>query len=152
MENDPVNHPSHYTRLGKIEVIDITERLPFSVGNAVKYIVRAGHKDPSKTLEDLEKAEWYLERAITTLAVPERLAQSSATFYWAMPPVWLAEEFLAQIDNEKVYLIVKLLIMWNGESQMLSALRHQYKLAHKALSIHIDRLAWADLQQGEITL
>lgn len=66
--NDPVNHPSHYCT-GKIEVIDfITDKkLDFCRGNAVKYIVRAGLKDPSKEKEDLQKAIFYINRAIEDL-------------------------------------------------------------------------------------
>ena len=64
-QNDPFNHPSHYTD-GKIEVIDFIEdkKLGFHLGNAVKYIARAGKKDPAKTVEDLEKAIWYIKRYI----------------------------------------------------------------------------------------
>lgn len=64
-KDDPVNHPSHYTS-GNIEVIDFIEdqRLPFHLANAVKYIARAGKKDPKKTVEDLQKAVWYLNRYI----------------------------------------------------------------------------------------
>lgn len=67
-ENDPVNHPAHYTT-GKIECIDfITDkRLNFCRGNAVKYIVRAGLKDPEKEIEDLEKAVFYLNHEIEEL-------------------------------------------------------------------------------------
>lgn len=67
-KNDPVNHPSHYTD-GKIEVIDFIEdkKLGFHLGNAVKYIARSGKKDPAKTIEDLEKARWYLDRYISKL-------------------------------------------------------------------------------------
>ena len=66
--NDPVNHPSHYTS-GSIEVIDYIEDqdLPYHLGNVVKYVSRAGKKDPSKEIEDLEKAEWYLNRYIQML-------------------------------------------------------------------------------------
>lgn len=66
--NDNVNHPSHYTD-GKIEVIDFLEDkgLNFHRGNAVKYISRAGKKDPTKEIEDLEKADWYLRREIERL-------------------------------------------------------------------------------------
>lgn len=66
--NDPVNHPAHYTD-GKIEVIDFIEdkKLGYHLGNAVKYISRAGKKDPDKTIQDLEKAKWYLERQIKAL-------------------------------------------------------------------------------------
>lgn len=68
MENDNVNHPSHYTT-GKIEVIDFIEdkELNYHRGNAIKYIVRAGKKDPSKEIEDLQKAVWYLNREINRL-------------------------------------------------------------------------------------
>lgn len=67
-ENDPVNYPSHYTD-GKIEVIEYIEdkKLGFCLGNAVKYISRAGKKDPEKEIEDLEKAEWYIKRRIEEL-------------------------------------------------------------------------------------
>lgn len=67
-KHDPVNRPSHYTD-GKIEVIDFIEdkKLGFHLGNAVKYIARAGKKDSKKTVEDLEKAQWYLNREINRL-------------------------------------------------------------------------------------
>lgn len=69
MKNDPVNHPSHYTD-GKIEVIDFIEdkKLPFHLGNVVKYVSRAGKKDKTKTIEDLKKAQWYLNRYIQLLS------------------------------------------------------------------------------------
>ena len=66
---DPVEHPSHYTWLKDacgIEVIDITRHMDFDLGNAVKYILRAGHKpergytDKEKMIEDLRKAMWYI--------------------------------------------------------------------------------------------
>ena len=65
---DNVNHPSHYTS-GQIEVIDFIEdqHLGFHLGNAVKYISRAGRKDPARTVEDLRKAAWYLNRQIERL-------------------------------------------------------------------------------------
>lgn len=71
--NDPVNHPAHYTS-GKIEVIDFIEdqKLGFNLGNTVKYIARAGKKDTSKELEDLEKAKWYLERRINQLKTQQQ--------------------------------------------------------------------------------
>lgn len=63
--NDNVNHPAHYTD-GNIEVIDFIEdkKLGYHLGNAVKYIARAGKKDPNKYVEDLQKAVWYLQREI----------------------------------------------------------------------------------------
>jgi hypothetical protein len=63
--HDNVNHPSHYTD-GKIEVIDYIEdkKLGYHLGNACKYISRAGKKDAAKRIEDLQKAIWYISRQI----------------------------------------------------------------------------------------
>lgn len=65
-EHDPVNHPSHYTDGpacpacgATIECITVVQRMNFNVGNAVKYLWRAGKKDPKKHIEDLRKAAWY---------------------------------------------------------------------------------------------
>lgn len=75
MANDAVNHPSHYTD-GKIEVIDFIEDkgLNFHRGNAVKYIARAGKKNPEKEAEDLSKAIWYLNREIDRIMPSEMKA------------------------------------------------------------------------------
>lgn len=65
---EAVNHPDHYTD-GGIETIDFIEakKLPYHLGSAVKYISRAGKKDPEKTAEDLKKAVWYINRYISLL-------------------------------------------------------------------------------------
>ena len=62
-KKEMVNHPSHYN-MGKYEAIDVIEdwNLGFNLGNTVKYISRAGHKD--NILQDLKKALWYLDREI----------------------------------------------------------------------------------------
>ena len=56
------HHPAHYTR-GSIEVWDFIrdQQLNYHLGNAIKYICRAGHKSPSTKIEDLQKAIHYLE-------------------------------------------------------------------------------------------
>lgn len=73
--SDTVNHPSHYggedNPYEAIKVIEAWE-LGFCLGNAVKYITRAGKKGPRQhknrnKLEDLRKAAWYLDREITNL-------------------------------------------------------------------------------------
>lgn len=63
---DPVERPAHYTRFGA-ELIEITEWLNFNRGNAIKYLARAGSKHPSRELEDLKKALWYVQREIRRL-------------------------------------------------------------------------------------
>jgi hypothetical protein len=63
---DNVNHPDHY-KVGGIETIDFIEAkgLDYYLGNVVKYVSRANHKGNRR--EDLEKAKWYLNRAISQI-------------------------------------------------------------------------------------
>jgi hypothetical protein len=65
---DMVEHPPHYKQ-GGIETIDVIEawQLGFCLGNAIKYISRAGKKDPGAELEDLKKARFYLNREIANI-------------------------------------------------------------------------------------
>lgn len=57
-----VNHPHHYNQIANIECIDVVENFNFNVGNAIKYLWRAGLK--GNAIEDLEKAAWYCQREI----------------------------------------------------------------------------------------
>lgn len=65
-----VNNPAHYggknNQYEAIKVIDAWG-LGFSLGNTIKYISRAGKKNPDAELEDLKKAKWYLEHHIENL-------------------------------------------------------------------------------------
>lgn len=79
-KEEKVNHPPHYTWLKYacgIEVIDIARHLNFNRGNAIKYLLRSGHKseegytNSEKEIEDLEKAIWYLKDEIKRLR-PEK--------------------------------------------------------------------------------
>ena len=64
---DPIN-PSHYTTdPSGIECIEITRHRNFNVGNAIKYLWRAGLKDDSRHVEDLKKAIFYIEEEIDRL-------------------------------------------------------------------------------------
>jgi hypothetical protein len=68
--SESVNHPQHYGGADNVyEAIKVIRAwdLGFSLGNAVKYISRAGKKDPSKHIEDLKKARWYLDEEIANL-------------------------------------------------------------------------------------
>lgn len=61
-----IDHPPHYTsHPSGVECISITEHMNFCLGNAVKYIWRAGKK--GKAIEDLKKARWYIDREIARL-------------------------------------------------------------------------------------
>lgn len=62
--HDPVNSPTHYRQHPSgVECIQITEHFNFCIGNAIKYLWRAGLKSPDP-IEDLQKAHWYIEREI----------------------------------------------------------------------------------------
>lgn len=71
-EHDPVNHPTHYASEAKcsgcgepIECIDVVRHMGFDLGNAIKYLWRAGKKDAA--IQDLKKAVWYIEDMIAEL-------------------------------------------------------------------------------------
>lgn len=69
-KKESINHPTHYGgQENPYEAIKIIEALDlgFCLGNTVKYIARAGKKDPTKQLEDLKKSRWYLDREIQKL-------------------------------------------------------------------------------------
>jgi hypothetical protein len=60
-----VEHPAHYNQHPSgVECIDIVRHMGFNLGNVVKYVWRAGLKDQEPTIQDLEKAAWYLQDEI----------------------------------------------------------------------------------------
>lgn len=62
-KEDQVNHPSHYTQhRSGVECIEITEHFNYNVGNAIKYLWRAGLKGDA--MQDLKKAAFYINREI----------------------------------------------------------------------------------------
>ena len=76
--NENVNHPKHYTSdPSGVECIEITKHRDFCIGNAIKYLWRAGIKqedgmtDKQKQIEDLEKAIWYINAEIEMLKEKE---------------------------------------------------------------------------------
>lgn len=84
-ESDPVNHPNHYNQYQGFEVIEVCEQLRsadgsgnFNRGNAFKYLARAGWKNPSKEVEDLEKAVFYLNREIERVKVMQNQKTEAA--------------------------------------------------------------------------
>lgn len=77
MTHDPINNPKHYTgHPSGAECIEIAEWFPFNLGNAIKYIWRAGIK--GDRLEDLKKARWYVDREIARLETDIDRKESAA--------------------------------------------------------------------------
>lgn len=115
--NDPVNHPSHYTQFPR-EVIELTEQLDFCVGNAVKYILRAPFK--GATVQDYEKAKWYIRRA--------------AQKYTRVPP---EAEKIAKDFNDK--LVVDLLSCFSDTVPLiagLSSVSHILRAVDERIASH----------------
>lgn len=66
--SENVNHPRHYiSDPSGVECIQITRHRNFNIGNAIKYLWRAGLKDDNKHIEDLQKAAWYINDEIHRL-------------------------------------------------------------------------------------
>lgn len=107
--NDPVNHPAHYTNSDavcsecgtQIECIDVTQHMTFCLGNAVKYIWRAGLKDEDTTIQDLAKAVWYIQREIQRLE-EEQPDEPEGFVYDVVNLQELREQFLKMFDKEGV--------------------------------------------------
>lgn len=72
---ETVDHPSHYGGDTVYETIKVIAawRLGFLLGNAVKYLSRAGKKNPDKLTEDLKKARWYVDEAIRCAEAGEEI-------------------------------------------------------------------------------
>ena len=78
-KHDPVNSPSHYTSdPSGVHCIEIAENWDFLLGNTLKYIWRHGKKSSSDSIEDLEKARWYLDRKINKLKSERRASMIEA--------------------------------------------------------------------------
>lgn len=79
---DLVNHPPHYSaHPSGVECITITEHMNFCIGNAIKYLWRAGLKDGTDMILDLQKAVWYINREIGRCTSTEEPTKADA------PPV-----------------------------------------------------------------
>lgn len=106
--SDKINHPDHYTR-GSIEVYDFIEAwgLDFTIGNVVKYVTRAPYK--GATLEDLQKAKWYLEKAIEreersiASQVADALSTKNQNYYQTTPdPRMVIERMLREQHQAEI--------------------------------------------------
>lgn len=99
--SDNINHPKHYN-FGSIEPISVIEdwNLGFNLGNAIKYIARAEHKNSK--LEDLKKAKWYLDRECNKVESEENILLNKINKLGATEQLGVAQE-----EFEKAYEIRK---------------------------------------------
>lgn len=96
-DRESVDHPTHYGGDVAYEVIKVIEawQLGFHLGNAVKYIARAGKKGSTTRKEDLEKAKWYINRYISMASDPESLKPD----VYIIEKLW-QEHNLSQLEAE----------------------------------------------------
>ena len=79
MAYETVDHPEHYQG-NSIEAIDVIEDfgLNFSLGSAIKYILRAGKKPSASSMEDLQKALWFINREIERMGAQQTPAKDDS--------------------------------------------------------------------------
>ncbi|SIM49438.1 DUF3310 domain-containing protein [Mycobacteroides abscessus] len=96
--------PSHYKDgfSNGAEVIDITENLNFNRGNAVKYIARAGKKDPKAEIQDLRKAKWYVDREIALVERKQGIVTHELNVHFFNNAEQSEAVVLAPHDSQKV--------------------------------------------------
>lgn len=88
--SDAVDHPDHYnSHPSGVECIQIAEHYGFCIGNAIKYLWRAGLKGDA--VEDLKKARWYIEREIHK-RMTAATVESCRTLVGQFPPVPMADQ------------------------------------------------------------
>lgn len=81
-----IDHPTHYnSHPSGVEAIDVCEELPFNLGNAVKYLMRADHK--GQRVDDLRKAAWYLRREAGLATARNRYRNAQRTLVYLSPRV-----------------------------------------------------------------
>ena len=59
-----VDHPPHYNWHPVVEAIDVVEHFSFNIGSVIKYLWRVGRKPKTEAIQDLRKAQWYIQREI----------------------------------------------------------------------------------------
>ena len=119
MTHDPVNRPSHYAEGRKYEPIAVIEdwSLGYHLGNALKYISRAGRKQ--NTIEDLRKAVWYVNREIDRL---EGDTQEEAV-----------QNFLAESVYDEICLADKCGTLWDPSTGPIEPPEDCLQAAHQPL-------------------
>ena len=129
-ENDMVNHPQHYnSHPSGVEVIELVRYLPFSLGNAMKYLLR--YQSKGSPLQDLDKATWYLKDFLDN---PQLLP--SKHFLSSQPNLRAAvTTMVAAEPNTYVAAVLSSLqkVLWSDAAHLLTTDETQYMLEQVSL-------------------
>lgn len=134
-----VNHPGHYNNIKGIECIDVVEYFTFNLGNTLKYLWRAGHKDKAKEIEDLEKARWYITREC------ELIDSGRLALFRTLPPGITRSEFISIIRDYSEYRRSAMLYIWDAQAGAIKVgwkeLSYYLKLAAEKITQEISRVS-----------
>lgn len=133
-KEDKVNHPKHYTsHPSGVECIEITRHYCFSIGNAIKYLWRAGLKteqgmqDKEKEIQDLEKAIWYIKDRINQITNARKIVRFTTAGYNEHPSGVECKN-IAQYYCEPIRMAITLL-WWCGLETNISFINPTTELA-----------------------
>lgn len=133
-ENKSVSSPVHYTSYNQVEIIEITRWLPFDLGNAVKYIARAGLKDPEKEDQDLLKALWYVDDHIEKVESRTEVPNPRAVMNDEMTAIfeWKVRRLCDQLSYDRSLAVMAIV---NGHLSLASKhIESEYLKVHKGSS------------------
>jgi len=151
--NDPVSSPSHYTKAKGFEVIDVIEGydLPYHLGNVIKYVLR--HEYKGNALQDLQKAQWYLNRYIEILretdeAEYQLMLQREADDEGEFVP---ARDVYGRVLNaaEPIYIVPGFGDRVGGTTEAAKAIQHTYYNHDDQEVIDICDWCGTDILKGE---
>lgn len=126
MTKEAVERPDHYQNASGVETVDIAEHLGFNLGNAYKYLDRAGKKDPAKHGEDLQKARWYIRRELARKDMPA-LALPAAVNKMAV-------SVMAHTDAKPLWAMARVVRDWDGYGPSRVLLEHVVSAIHVELA------------------
>nr|DAQ76510.1 MAG TPA: nucelotide kinase [Caudoviricetes sp.] len=129
-----VDSPVHYTSYNQVEIIEITRWLPFDLGNAVKYIARAGLKDPEKEDQDLLKALWYVDDHIEKVESRTEVSNPRAVMNDEMTAIfeWKVRRLCDQLSYDRSLAVMAIV---NGHLSLASKhIESEYLKVHKGSS------------------
>lgn len=139
--HDPIDHPSHYMTAAGIEAIDVIEQygLGMHLGNAMKYLLRAGRKGDAAT--DLGKARWYLARWIDGvlrrygIEMPIAASTPGKGWHWCCPGEVAKAFALEGPRREAVILILDAAVIGDGDREIVGRIARARENVEAAIGL-----------------
>lgn len=145
-----VDHPDHYQPTeGGVECIDVVEGMNFCVGNAIKYLWRAGRK--GSKVEDLQKARWYIQRRLARHSDPLHdmrldLVSDNHELY-CLSPKWRGFSFSESLPNASSSALNAMANLFSYEAGNRTR-PHHLRLALDSINLEISELLTMEQDQN----